>query len=147
VAVGSGVVKKKKQQRRVLGEQRAILMQGEGQQQQQQQQQQGSGSGSGSWSGREEADANEETTSAPARTRERREARGKGRQAEAEEEQEQEEQGTPSTSGRPSAAAKPGGERAKVPKLWGAGIVSPWLYYMGLHSTFAMHFEVRELSG
>jgi len=34
-----------------------------------------------------------------------------------------------------------GEHRRTMPKLWGAGIVSPWLYYMGLHSTFAMHFE------
>ena len=26
-------------------------------------------------------------------------------------------------------------------KLWGAGIVTPWLYYMGVCSTFAAHFE------
>ncbi|KAK3275273.1 hypothetical protein CYMTET_16582 [Cymbomonas tetramitiformis] len=27
------------------------------------------------------------------------------------------------------------------PRLWGAGIVSPWLYFMGMFSTFGCHFE------
>eukprot|EP00976_Prorocentrum_cordatum_P037686 765606-Prorocentrum_minimum.AAC.1 len=34
-----------------------------------------------------------------------------------------------------------GHEEKKRPKLWGAGIVTPWLYYMGAFSTFGMHFE------
>jgi hypothetical protein len=32
-------------------------------------------------------------------------------------------------------------ERASASRLWGVGIVSPWLYYMGMGSIFPLHFE------
>ena len=32
-------------------------------------------------------------------------------------------------------------ESASASRLWGVGIVSPWLYYMGMGSIFPLHFE------
>ena len=39
------------------------------------------------------------------------------------------------------ASAAEAAAQASMSKLWGAGIVTPWLYYMGVCSTFAAHFE------
>ena len=51
-------------------------------------------------------------------------------------------------AGEAPAAAAPQGPSAaeaaavaSMSKLWGAGIVTPWLYFMGVCSTFAAHFE------
>ena len=38
-------------------------------------------------------------------------------------------------------AAEMATEKASETRLWGVGIVSPWLYYMGVGSIFPLHFE------
>ena len=51
--------------------------------------------------------------------------------------------GAPSAAVLPvaGASAAEAAAQASMSKLWGAGIVTPWLYYMGVCSTFAAHFE------
>jgi len=41
----------------------------------------------------------------------------------------------------PHEAAAAAAHAASQQRLWGAGIVTPWLYYMGAFSSFAAHFE------
>lgn len=51
-------------------------------------------------------------------------------------------EGTPMPPATPNTEEeKLSGRHKKRPRLWGAGIVTPWLYYMGMYSTFGMHFE------